>query len=117
MSLVIDTRSRGLGLARSRVEGYVLASLFAALTAVGAFIRIPFGIVHFTLQDFFVMLSGCVLGPAYGALSQLIYLAVGLVGVPIFSQGGGPGYVLQPTFGYLLGYPVAAWVIGLLVWK
>lgn len=50
----------------------------------------------------------------FGALSQLTYLAIGLAGVPVFSQGGGPGYVLQPTFGYLLAFPVAAYVVGML---
>lgn len=94
----------------------ILASLLAALTAVGAFIKIPIPYVPLTLQTFFVILSGTLLGPGYGALSQLIYLTVGLIGIPVFANGGGPGYVLQPTFGYLLSYPLAAFVIGHLVW-
>lgn len=84
--------------------------------AAGAFIRIPIPYVPITLQTFFVILSGSLLGAKFGALSQLLYLAVGLLGAPIFSQGGGPGYVLQPTFGYLLGYPVAAFTIGYWLW-
>ncbi len=95
---------------------HILASLFAALTAVGAFIRLPIPYVPLTLQTFFVILSGALLGPRFGALSQILYLAVGLLGVPIFANGGGPGYVLQPSFGYLLAYPAAAYVIGFILW-
>ena len=54
-------------------------ALFAALTAVGAFIRIPLGYSSITLQTFFTAMAGCVLGPWYGALSQLVYVALGLV--------------------------------------
>jgi len=99
-----------------RLQFYILASLFAALTAAGSFIKIPIPYVPITLQTFFVILSGSLLGAKFGALSQLIYLSVGLLGAPIFSQGGGPGYVFLPTFGYLLGYPLAAFTIGYLLW-
>jgi len=102
--------------ARSLSRYHILASLFASLTAVGAFIRIPIPYVPMTLQTFFVILSGTLLGPRYGAMSQLIYLFVGLAGVPVFANGGGPAYVLQPTFGYLLAYPIAAYTIGFLIW-
>lgn len=98
-----------------RTRSYVLASLFAALTAAGAFIKIPFPIVPFTLQTFFVVLSGTLLGPVFGSLSQLLYLVIGLLGIPVFANGGGLGYIFQPTFGYLLSYPIAAGVIGLLL--
>ncbi|MFQ5649491.1 MAG: biotin transporter BioY [bacterium] len=106
----------GVNHSRARIRFYVLSSLMAALTAVGAFIKIPIPYVPLTLQTFFVMLSGSILGPNFGALSQLLYLTVGLIGVPVFAYGGGPGYVLQPTFGYLLSYPIAAFVIGYLIW-
>ena len=99
-----------------RLQFYILASLFAALTAAGSFIKIPIPYVPITLQTFFVILSGSLLGARFGALSQLIYLSVGLLGAPIFSQGGGPGYVFQPSFGYLLGYPLAAFTVGYLLW-
>jgi biotin transport system substrate-specific component len=105
-----------VNLSGKNVRIHILTSLFTALTAVGAFVRIPIGYVPFTLQDFFVILSGSVLGAYFGALSQMLYLVIGLLGVPVFSQGGGPGYIVQPTFGYLLGFPVASFVIGKLVW-
>lgn len=95
----------------------ILVSLFAALTAVGAFIKIPIPYVPFTLQLFFVLLAGALLGSRLGALSQLVYVLIGLTGVPVFTQGGGPSYVLQPTFGYLVGFIFCAYIVGLFTEK
>ena len=97
---------------RSRSYSLLGVALFAALTSVGGYLRIPVPPVPFTLQTLFVYLSADILGSRRGAQSQLIFLTLGLMGVPVFTSGGGPGYVLQPTFGYLLGFPVAAWIIG-----
>ena len=94
------------------IQKMVLTALFVALTAVGAFIRIPTAWVSFTLQILFVFLAGILLGPGWGALSQLIYVLLGLIGVPIFTGGGGLSYVFQPSFGFLLGYIAAAAVTG-----
>jgi biotin transport system substrate-specific component len=90
----------------------ILTALFAALTAVGAFIKIPFLYSAITLQFFFTALAGVLLGAKYGALSQLVYVALGLLGLPIFTSGGGFGYFLYPTCGFLIGLIPAAWVIG-----
>lgn len=90
----------------------VLTALFAALTAAGAFLRIPTPWSAFSLQVLFVFLAGALLGPKYGALSQGVYVALGLLGIPVFVSGGGPAYVLQPTFGFLLSYIPAAAVVG-----
>ena len=90
----------------------VRTALFAALTAVGAFLKIPLGPSAITLQFFFTAMAGCLLGSGCGALSQLIYVALGLLGLPVFTAGGGFSYVLHPTFGFLLGLIPAAWVIG-----
>jgi biotin transport system substrate-specific component len=89
-------------------------ALFAGLTAVGAFVRIPLPAVPLTLQTAAVLLSGILLGPAMGALSQAVYVVTGLIGLPVFSQGGGPGYVLNPTFGYLIGFAGGAAASGLI---
>lgn len=97
-----DTRSR------------ILTALFAALTALGAFLRLPLGATSVTLQFFFTAMAGLLLGPVYGAASQGVYVALGLLGLPVFTLGGGPGYLLQPSFGFLLGLPPAAWVVGTL---
>ena len=90
------------------------AALLAALTAVGAFIKIPLGYSSITLQFFFTAMAGCLLGPYWGAASQGVYVLLGLVGLPIFTLGGGFGYVFQPTFGFLLGLIPTAAVIGAL---
>lgn len=99
----------------SNTRMLVLTSMFTALTVVGAQLRVPLPLVPFSLQDFFVVLAGLVLGPKYGALSQILYLVLGLAGLPIFTKGGGPAYVLQPTFGYLLGFPVASFIAGIMI--
>jgi biotin transport system substrate-specific component len=90
------------------------AGVMAALTAVGAFIRFPLGAMSFTLQDMFTVLAGVLLGWRWGAASQAVYVALGLLGLPIFTQGGGLGYVFQPSFGFLLGIIPAAALTGLL---
>jgi biotin transport system substrate-specific component len=95
-----------------KVTDTVLIPLFTALTAVGAFIKIPVPHVPFTMQTLMVMFAGLILGSRRGALSQLLYLTLGLMGLPIFAQGGGPAYVLQPSFGFLLGFIPGAFVIG-----
>lgn len=95
----------------------VLCALFAALIAVGAFIKIPVPYLPFTLQTFFVMLAGMLLGAKLGALSALIYLVLGLVGLPIFTEGGGIGYLLKPSFGYIIGFVVGAYLTGLIANK
>lgn len=90
----------------------ILISMFAALTAIGAFIKIPIPYVPVTLQFFFTALAGIILGSKKGAMSQVVYVLIGLVGFPVFTRGGGINYVFQPTFGYLLGFICAAYVTG-----
>ena len=94
-----------------------LVALFAALSGIGGFIRIPIPYVPLTLQTLMVMFGGIILGGRLAALSQLVYILVGLMGIPIFAHGGGLGYVLQPTFGYLLGFVIGGYVIGSLTEK
>ena len=89
---------------------------FAAATAIGAQIEIPHQPVPYTLQTFFVLLAGALLGKRNGALSQLMYLAAGAAGLPVFSHWGyGLAKLAGPTGGYLIGFPIAAFVVGYLV--
>lgn len=97
---------------RIKTKDLILTALFAALTAVGAFIKIPVGPVPITLQIFFIVLSGILIGPYLGALSQLVYVILGLIGLPVFTTGGGLSYIFNPTFGYLLGFIIAPIIIG-----
>jgi len=89
-----------------------LCALFTALIAVGAFIRIPVPYMPITLQTFFVLLSGMFLGARWGAVSAGLYMVLGLVGLPVFTEGGGLWYVLKPGFGYIMGFVIGAFVTG-----
>jgi biotin transport system substrate-specific component len=86
----------------------IAVSLFAALTALGAQLSVPIGPVPVSMQTLFVSLAGLLLGARLGAASQLLYLSAGALGLPVFTQGAGLGYLLGPTGGYLLAFPVAA---------
>ena len=100
----------------SRTPGVVLGVLgFAALTALGARLSVPLpgSVVPMTLQPVAVLLAGVVLGSRAGAASQVAYLAAGAMGLPVFAAGGGVAYLLGPTGGYLLAFPVAAAIAGL----
>jgi biotin transport system substrate-specific component len=94
------------------VRDMTLVALFAALMVVGAYVRIPLPMVPVTFQPFFCAFAGILLGARLGLLSQLVYIAMGLLGLPVFSGGGGVTYIFKPTFGYILGFAAAAYVIG-----
>ena len=97
------------------IRELTVGGLFAALIAVGAFIKITLPTepipMHFTLQWFFVLLAGLMLDRRLAGFSVGAYLLIGLAGVPVFASGGGPAYLLRPGFGYLLGFAVAAYIM------
>lgn len=95
----------------------ILCAFFAALTAVLSQIAVPlpFTPVPVNLATLSVFLSGALLGARYGALSQLLFVLLGGIGLPVFSQfTGGLGALAGPTGGYLIGYVLASLVTGLL---
>lgn len=94
------------------IREIVLCGLFIALITTGTFIRIPVGTDVYTLQFMFTLLAGLVLGARLGAIAVGAYVLLGLLGVPVFASGGGPAYMLQPTFGYLLAFILQAWFCG-----
>lgn len=112
-----------------KTKEIILCGMFAALIAVGAFIKIdiplPLYTMHFTLQWFFVLMAGFLLEEKLGSISVIVYLLIGLLGVPVFAAGGGFTYIFRPGFGFLLGFVPAAFLIGLIsrklkansVWK
>jgi biotin transport system substrate-specific component len=114
---VISTRSDA---GTSLVTRAVAVLFFAALTAAAAQISVPlpFTQVPFTFQPTVVLLSGLVLGPRLGAASQVLYLAAGIAGLPVFAASAtlppGGWRLLGPTGGYLLSYPLAAFIAGAL---
>jgi len=100
-----------------RAKGLALAAVLAALTAgtSGLAVPLPFTPVPITLQVFFVFLAGSLAGPFYGALSMLLYLAMGSIGLPVFSRfSAGLGHLIGPTGGYLFAFPIAAFLNGLI---
>lgn len=102
-----------------KTKDIVICGLFVAFIAIGAFFQItiplPLYPMHFTLQWFFVLMAGLMLGTKLGTMSVALYLGAGLVGLPVFAAGGGPQYVLRPGFGFLLGFLLAAFIMGELV--
>ena len=98
----------------NKTKNMILCAMFVALIAMGAFIKIPVPVVPFTLQYLFTMLAGLLLGGKMGCLAVGIYILLGLIGLPIFAQGGGIGYIFQPSFGYIIGFAVGAFVTGVI---
>lgn len=97
---------------RNKTGDLVLCGLFTTLIVVGVFIKIPIPVVPFTLQFLFTMLAGLLLGGKKGAISVGVYILLGLVGLPVFVEGGGFWYILKPSFGYLIGFMIATYVTG-----
>lgn len=91
----------------------LLAALFSALIIVGSYIRFPLPPVPITLQTLFLLLAGFLGGSAVAVSSVAIFLVLGLVGLPVYSGGGGIAYLLGPTGGFLIGMLPAALLAGL----
>ena len=99
-----------------KIKSMTLVALFASITAVFSIIPgipLPFSPVPITLQVFAVLLSGAMLGAKLGALSQVVYLFLGVIGLPVFS-GGAAGFsvLVGATGGYLIGFPIASFIFG-----
>lgn len=101
----------------NKTRAITYCGLFVALIAIGAFIKIPVPVVPFTLQYLFTMLAGLLLGRRWGTMAVLTYVLLGLVGLPIFAEGGGFWYVFKPSFGYLIGFAVGTWLTAYLAEK
>ncbi len=99
----------------SLVNKVIMAFFMACITGIMAqvIIPLPWTPVPITAQTFAVLMAGVVLGRWWGGISQLMYLIVGLLGVPWFAGlTGGYGIFLGPTGGYLLGFILTALVLG-----
>jgi len=98
------------------IRQMTLISLFAALTAVGAFISIPLYPVPLTLQTLFTLLAAMTLGSVMGASSQIIYVLLGIIGLPVFAGfKAGIGILFGPTGGFLFGFIISAYIIGKII--
>lgn len=108
---------------RLKTIDLTLAGMFVALMAVGANITsfVPFmviGGVPITLQTFFAVLAGSILGSRLGAITMGVYAFAGLAGAPVFAKfGGGFASLLSPTFGFIISFILTAYVTGKIVEK
>lgn len=99
-----------------KVRDLVRVGFFTSLTIIGAMISIDLGTIPITMQTVCVLLSGLVLGPRLGTYSQISYLLLGLIGLPVFAGGrGGLQSLVSPSFGFILGFVIAAYVTGFIV--
>ena len=97
---------------RSWLFDVLMVVVFSSFVALSARVAIPWWPVPMTLQPLAVLFTGAVLGSRRGALALFVYLAEGAVGLPVFAGGAGIVYMLGPTGGYLVSYPVAAGLVG-----
>lgn len=98
---------------KNKTRTMILCALFAATTAALSQIALPLGPVPLNLATFSVLCAGALLGSKAGCISQIIYVLLGAAGAPVFSLfRGGPGVLVGPTGGYIVGYILAAWVVG-----
>jgi biotin transport system substrate-specific component len=108
-------KNEGVRYMKLSIRDLIICSLFASITAILSQISIPlpFTTVPLTMQVFAVMLCGMLLGSKLGFISQIIYLAIGTIGIPVFAQmSGGPGVILGPTGGFLLSFPIVCFIVG-----
>lgn len=98
-----------------------IAGMFVAMMCIGANITsiVPFmvvGGVPITLQTFFAILAGAILGSRLGAISMLVYAFIGLAGAPVFARfGGGIGHIISPTFGFIVSFIFTAYITGKII--
>ena len=117
-TILIESDFMTTGKTKVKMKGRDLAlgGLVTALIAAGACIQITIPVqpvpMHVTMQFFFVILSGLLLGAGRSFMSVCTYLLLGLCGFPIFASGGGPAYLLRPTFGFLIGFAAAGYLTG-----
>ena len=111
----LNTRMNHKG--KLKATDFAECAIFIVLMVVSTYIQIPFPLVPLTFQTVTAVLCGLLLGWKKGVISTSIYCFMGLVGLPVFSAGGGIYYIFKPSFGYILGFILSAAVGGLIVNK
>ncbi len=100
-----------------KIKDMTIISLFIALMIAGAFLKIPFPFIELTFQAFFAIMAGLILGYKKGVIVTLLYLLLGLFGLPVFAKGGGISYVLIPSFGFIISFIPGSFMAGYLYKK
>lgn len=101
-----------------KIKSMILISMFSAISVVGAKIQIPsFYGIPITCQFVCAILAGLVLGAKLGAISQALYMFMGIIGLPVFASSpfGGPSYIFKVSFGFVIGFIAAAFIFGLVI--
>jgi biotin transport system substrate-specific component len=102
-------------LALADIKKIIVLPLFAAMIAVGSYMSLPLGPVPIVMQNFFVLLAGLVLGPSAAGASACLFLLMGAAGLPVFAgAAGGIARFAAPSAGFLVSYPLGAWLCGFL---
>jgi len=100
---------------KSSVKEITYGSIFVLLMSLsGGLLKIYAPFLPFSLQPIIVILAGFILNPRTAFLCQAAYLFLGLIGLPVFTSGGGIGYVLTPSFGYILGFVVSCYIVSVI---
>ena len=94
------------------IKSAIFVLIGTGLLAISSKIQTPFTLVPATMQTFVVMFLGMILGYKLATLTVVLYLIEGAVGLPVFAKGGGVGYLLGPTGGYLIGFIFTAFFAG-----
>ena len=115
---MLEVKSKATSKSKAALLDLVFIALFAAVITVCAQIQIPFGQVPFTLQTLGIFIASSLLGWKRGTISVLVYVLLGLVGVPVFAGfSGGVGVLFGPTGGYIIGFIFTAFIVGLMTEK
>lgn len=103
---------------KMKVNTMILCALFAALSAILSQVIIPIGAIPVNMTHLSIFLAAGLLGAKYGSVSQIIFVLLGALGVPVFSEfTGGLGAIIGPRGGFIIGYIVCTVVTGLLIEK
>ena len=115
---MLEVKSKATSKSKAALLDLVFVALFAAVMTVCAQIQIPFGEVPFTLQTLGVFIAASLLGWKRGTLSVIVYVLLGLAGVPVFAGfSGGIGVLFGPTGGYIIGFIFTALIVCLMTEK
>lgn len=98
-----------------QLRNMMMSAIFTAFMIISSYIVVPIGPVPHTLQTLVVILSGFLLGPKWGPISMVTWILLGVLGLPVFNQGqAGAVMLVGPTGGFIIGFIVCSWLIGIL---
>lgn len=95
----------------------IKTALATVIIVIGGFINIQLVYIPMTMQVMAILLVAGIFGKKVATYSAIVYMLLGLIGVPVFAKGGGIWYIFEKSFGYIVGFIFAAWVIGYIIEK